>query len=437
MLKRKITEKLISWKQEKNKPCLLVKGARQVGKTFIIDEFAKKNYDNYIYINFELMPGYKEIFAKNLDFATLRMNLEITFPDQRIEKGKTLLFLDEIQSCPNARVALKTFALDGTIDVIASGSLLGLYQKEVSSLPVGYERTLELLPLDFEEFLWALGISENTIDNLREAFEGKSELPEAVVIKVQEYFQQFMLVGGMPKVVNEFIESKSLQKVRVIQNEIIDGYREDVIKYASSTDKPKILRTFDSIPEQLAKKNKKFMFSEINPEENNVGERKYSSAVLWLKDAGIVNFCYNLAEPALPLASNRHLDSYKIYMRDTGLLVSMLDADIARAILSSDIDVNEGGIVENIVAEEIYSRYKDITYFERRGKLEIDFVLDIDGVVTVAEIKSGNDKRSKSIKSIQDNYKTVKRWMKFELRDNIEVDKSGVELYPLFMVMFV
>lgn len=383
------------------------------------------------------MPRYKDIFADNLDFDTLKMKLSVEFPDAKIEKGKTILFLDEIQSCPNARVALKSFALDVTIDVIASGSLMGLYQKEVSSYPVGYERAIELLPLDFEEFLWALNVSEEIISSVREIFEKKSDLPATIANKMQEYFRQFMIVGGMPKVVSTFVESRDFQEVRVVQKEIIDSYKNDILKYASSPDRPKILKTFDSIPMQLSKKNKKFMFSEISPDDNNVGERKYGSSILWLRDAGIINYCYNLAEPALPLASNRLLNSFKIYMRDTGLLVSMLDYDIVKAIFSADIKVNEGGIVENVVAEEIYSRYEDITFFERRGKLEIDFVLNVDGVVAAVEIKSGNDRQDKSLRSVIENYKTVKRQIKFELRDDIVVDELGIKHYPLFMVMFL
>ena len=436
MLQRKITQKLQEWKREENKPCLLIKGARQVGKTFIIDHFAKENYKNYIYINFELESNYKRIFDGNLDFKTLRMQLEVAFPDIKIEKGKTLLFLDEIQSCPNARVALKTFALDGTIDVIASGSLLGLYHNEVSSYPVGYERAYELLPLDFEEFLWALGVSNDIISTLRASYENKSPLPPLISQKMQEYFQDFMLVGGMPNVVNEFLKEKSPQKVRIVQKEILESYKNDVIKYAPGATKPKILKTYESIPAQLAKKNKKFMFSDIGS-ETDAGERKYGSALLWLKDAGIINFCYNLQEPALPLASNRLLNSYKIYMRDTGLLVASLDKDIQKAILTNNYEVNQGGIIENLFAEEIYSRYEDVTFFERRGKLEIDFVVNKDGLSTAIEVKSGNDKRSKSLQSLIDNYKTVKRYQKYELRDNPGIEENGIEHYPLFMVMFI
>ena len=203
MLERKITNILLEWKKEDKKPCLLIRGARQVGKTFIIDDFAKKNYENYIYINFELTPEYKKIFDGNLDIKTLIMKLEVTFPDKNIEPNKTILFLDEIQSCPNARTALKSFALDGRIDVISSGSLLGLYYKEVTSYPVGYERVIDLYPLDFEEFLWGVGIKKDTIEYAKECFNNIKLMDEYILKQLSEQFKMYMLVGGMPNIVNE------------------------------------------------------------------------------------------------------------------------------------------------------------------------------------------------------------------------------------------
>jgi len=437
MLKRKITNTLREWKKEQDKPCLLVKGARQVGKTFVVDQFAKENYANYIYINFELMPEYKKIFDGNLDFATIRLGLEVNFPGVRIAKGQTLLFLDEIQACPNARVALKALALDGTLDVIASGSLLGLYYKEVSSYPVGYERAVELFPLDFEEFLWALGVSEGAIDELRKSFEEREALPENITEKINEYFRLYLIVGGMPGVVNKYLESNSLQNVRIEQRSIIESYKNDILKYASVPDKQKILKTFESIPTQLARKNKKFMYSEIDAGDVAPSERKYGSAIFWLKDAGIVNFCYNLREPALPLNINKNQESFKMYMRDTGLLVSMLDLEAPRAILDGKLEINEGALLENVCAEEIMSRYGDVTYFERRGKLEIDFVMDIEGAATAVELKSGKDKQAKSLKSIIENYRTVKRYIMLEQGVEIYEDEQGIEHYPLFMMMWL
>ena len=316
MLERKITNILNEWKQEKKKPCLLVRGARQVGKTFIIDDFAKKNYETYIYINFELMPEYKKIFDGNLDIKTLIMKLEVTFPEKKIIPNNTILFLDEIQACPNARTALKTFSLDGRIDVISSVSLLGLYYKEVNSYPVGYERVVDLYPLDFEEFLWGVGIKKETIELVRNCFKNKEKLDEYILEKFSEQFKMYILVGGMPNIVSKYIQTSSLNEVLTMQKAIIENYMLDVAKYATTTNKQKIMDTFNSIPIQLSKNNKKFMYSEILEDEENIGKRKYSVATEWLRDAGIINFCFNLSEPAVPLVSNIKQNCFKIYMRD-------------------------------------------------------------------------------------------------------------------------
>lgn len=337
MLKRKMTNILKQWKNEENKPCLLVRGARQVGKTYIINEFAKNDYSSYIYINFEITPEYKKIFDGNLNIETLIMKLEVTFPSIKIIPNDTIIFLDEIQSCPNARVALKTFSLDGRIDVVSSGSLLRLYYKEITSYPVGYERVVDMYPLDFEEFLWSVGIEEKHIDYAKNSFEKKEELDFFILQKLEEQFKMFMLVGGMPNVVNEYCNSKSLNSVLVKQRAIVENYLMDVVKFAETNEKQKIINTFNSIPIQLFKTNKKFIYSEIDKSVKNVGQRKFISSIEWLKDAGIINFCYNLGEPALPLISNIKLNCYKIYMRDTGLLISMLEDGTQKFILENDI----------------------------------------------------------------------------------------------------
>lgn len=437
MLKRKITTRLLEWKAEKNKPCLLVKGARQVGKTFIIDNFAKANYENYLYVNFELFPAYKSIFDGNLDIKTLLRKLEATFPQVNFEPGKTIFFFDEIQSCPNARVALKTFALDGTFDVIASGSLLGLSYKDISSYPVGYERVIELYPLDFEEFLWGAGFKVDLIELARTHFFNKTEMDKYLIDRFADQFQLFMLTGGMPKIVNTFFETNSLGKVLQMQRALIDNYLTDIAKYASATDKQKINKCFSSIPAQLAKKNKKFMFSNIDSEKVNGGARQFESSLDWLRDAGIVHFCYNLNEPALPLATNIKLDHFKVFMRDTGLLIAMLEQGVQRAILEHDFYINEGGIIENLCAAEIGTRYERVMYFDRKSRLEIDFILNIDGRAVAVEVKSGGNTKAKSLDSIIENYKTVKRYVKFEKNCNVYTDDKNIEHYPLFMIMFL
>ena len=437
MLKRKITNVLENWKKEENKQCLLIRGARQVGKTFIIEQFCKQNYESYIYINFDLTPTLKDIFNGDLDANTLIMKLEVTFPEIEIKEGRTVLFLDEIQSCPNARVALKSFAMDKRIDVIASGSILGLYYKEITSYPVGYERIVDMYPLDFEEFLWAIGIKENVISLLRKNFEEKMPIDNYLLNQLSKHFKMFLIVGGMPRIVDEYVKTKSLGKVMTLQKSIIEDYKLDVVKYAETSVRQKVLNTFDSIPAQLSKKNKKFSYVNILEDEKNIGERKYSSSIEWLKNAGIINYCYNLTEPAAPLKSNLRLDCFKLYMRDTGLLISMFESGIQKDILNDDLYINEGAILENVCAEEIQTRYDNIMYYEKKSKLEIDFILNINGVVTAVEVKKGNNKQSKSLNSIINNYKTVSRYIKFEKDTNIYVDELGIEHYPLFMIMFI
>ncbi len=436
MLKRKITKALIEWKNEENKQCLLVRGARQVGKTYIIEQFCKENYESYIYINFELSSTLKDIFNGDLDANTLIMKLEVTFPDIEIKQGKTVLFLDEIQSCPNARVALKSFAMDKRIDVIASGSLLGLYYKEITSYPVGYEKIIDMYPLDFEEFLWAVGIKENLISKMKKCFENKTPIDEYILAQLNKQFRMFLIVGGMPRIVDEYVKEKSLGKVMNLQKSMIEDYKLDVVKYAETSIRQKVLNTFDSIPSQLSKKNKKFSYVNILG-ESNIGERKYSSSIEWLKNAGIINYCYNLTEPAAPLKANLRLDCFKIYVRDTGLLMSMYEEGIQKDILDDKLYINEGAILENVCAEEIQTRYNNIMYYEKKSQLEIDFILNIDGVVTAIEVKSGNNKQSKSLNSIVNNYRTVSRYIKLEKDTNIYVDNLGIEHYPLFMIMFI
>jgi predicted AAA+ superfamily ATPase len=431
------------WKSESNKRCLLVKGARQVGKTFIINEFAKANYRNYAYINFEINKEYARIFEGNLDFKTLKMKLETAFPNVKFEAHQTIIFLDEIQSCPNARVALKSFALDGTFDVVASGSLLGLNYKQVSSYPVGYEKVIELAPLDFEEFLWGVGFSESHIALARNCFLQKQPMDEFILNRFAEQFKLYILVGGMPRVVQEFIQTGSLTSVLEFQRSILQEYFSDIAKYVTTTDKPKVSDCLLSIPMQLGKKNKKFVYADVvqNKQEAHsssaVGAKKYLGSINWLKEAGIVHYCYNLTEPALPLVSNVKLQAFKIYMRDSGLLIAALEVGTQRAILDNNLYINEGGIVENICAAELANAFERLMYFEKKSKLEVDFILNLDGQVTAIEVKSGNNKQSKSLKSILQNYHTVTRHIKLEKDTNVVVDCDGIEHYPLFMIMFI
>lgn len=437
MLKRKITEKLLEWKTKNRNSVLLLKGARQVGKTFILNDFAKKHYKEYIYINFELSKDYKMIFDGNLDYDSLITRLKISFPNIKEFNKNTLLFLDEIQSCPNARTALKTFAIENKLDVVASGSLLGLYYKDVSSFPVGYEEILTLHPLDFEEFLYANNIDSQIVESLRSNYKNISPVDDYIIYKINKLWINYLLVGGMPLCVNKFIEHNDINEILSIQHSLIEDYKNDILKYAPVTEKSKILKTFDSIAIQLSKNNKKFVWSDVDASDSHSVKRKYSSSLEWLYNAGIINFCYNLNEIASPLIGNVRQDCFKVYMKDSGLLLSQYEKGERLAVYNEDPYINKGAIIENVCAEEISTRYQEIYYFEKKSKLEIDFVLNTDGNIAAVEVKSGNNKQSKSLLSIIKNYPNVKRYIKFENNTNVYVDENKIEHYPLFMMMFL
>ena len=436
MLRRKMTDYLMKWKSTPNKNCLLVKGPRQVGKTFIIDDFARRNYGNYVYINFETMQEKKDIFKGDLDTDTLIREMSIHFPKARFVPGDTLIFMDEIQSCANARVSLKPFSLDGRFDVIASGSLLGLNYKEVSSYPVGYETRVEMRSLDFEEFLWALGMNDEIISYVSAAITERRPISDSILKKMDEYYRRYAILGGMPKVVDRFLETNSFAEAFLVQKDIIDGYTDDIVKYAPKEDKSRIKALLSSLPAQLAKENKRFRYTDTTDRKPGEGSKDYSGSLKWLYDAGIVNYCYNLTEPHAPLAANIRPDCFKVYMHDTGLLMSMMEPGAAIAVHSGDIRTNKGAIAENLTAEELSKNGIMLAYFEKDSKLEVDFVLNTDGTVTALEVKSGNNTKAKSLDSVMSEKYGVKRGIKLETT-NIYVDGKGVEHYPLFAASFL
>jgi len=435
MLRRKMTDRLIEWKNDPNKKSLLITGARQVGKTYIIEDFAKKNYGSYIYINFEKTPSLKSIFDGDRDVDTLIRKMSIRFKDAEFIPGDTLIFLDEIQSCPDARVAFKFFTMDGRYDVIGSGSLLGITHKEVSSYPVGYENEIEMYSLDFEEFLWAMGVKEDVIEYVKRSLSEKRPIDQFTLDSFNEFLRWHMIVGGMPEAVSTFKETNHFGKVLAVQRGIIKGYLEDVRKYATWLDKDLVKASIESIPSQLSKNNKKFMYTDIEGKKGVRGET-YKDGLTWLYDAGIINLCHNLSEPALPLQANRISNIFKIYLRDTGLMVAMMEDGLSEALLDGDIDVNEGAVMENMAADMLSKNEYNLTYFEKNGSLEIDFILNLNGIVSAIEVKSGVNRRAKSLNVLMSPKYNVKRGMMLETR-NIFVDEKGVEHYPMFAAAFM
>lgn len=431
MLKRKIYQSLIEWKKQTEKMCLVVKGARQVGKTFIIDKFARENYENYVYINFDENPGYKVIFDGDLDVNNLIKQISLRVPNVSLVPHKTIIFLDEIQNCPNARTALKFLALDKRFDVIASGSLLGINYKEVESFPVGYTEQLEMYSLDFEEFLWANGIEEQSILDVKEFFDKKEVVPQAMHERMMELFKEYIVVGGMPRVVNDFVKNHNFANVLKIQKAIISDYEDDIAKYADGSEKAKARACFLSIPKHLSKDYKKFRYSLVMPSGSS---RKYAGSLMWLYDAGIINFCHNLEIPQLPLEGNSKSDTFKVYMRDTGLLVAMLDEGTQEDIIDGNLGIYKGAIYENIIGDILEKKGKKLYYFEYNSTLEVDFFIRYERVITAIEVKSSGNSKSKSLETLMEKY-GVKKGIK--LAPSNYGKKGEIDIFPIYMAMFL
>jgi predicted AAA+ superfamily ATPase len=432
MLRRKMTNYLERWKSDPKKKALLIKGARQVGKTFIVDEFAKKNYESYIYINFEERPELKSIFEGNLDIRTLMHNISAQFLDVPIIPKRTMIFLDEIQSCPGARTAIRFMVRDGRFDIVASGSLLGLNYKDVSSYPAGDELTVEMYSLDFEEFLWALGVTEDMISDMRCRLNRKEQLDPFILNRFDEYFRWYMIVGGMPAAVEEFIDRHDFGRVRQVQKTILNIYKADISKYAKGVLKSRARVCLLSVPEQMGGK---FRYKDVEGMERS-GYSAYGNSLNWLVDAGIVFKCTNVSGPTLPLAFNIKYNVFKVFMSDSGILTAMMEKETVPALLRGDNFVNGGVVAENAVAGELVRKGTQMTYFERKGRLEVDFVLSIDATVTAVEVKSGNNTKAKSLDSLMSEKYGVPRGIKLE-RTNVRIDEKGVEHYPLFAAAFI
>ena len=406
MLKRKIEQRLQEWKRSPNRKPLLIKGCRQCGKTYSVLDFAKKNYKHVVYLNFFENPDYCSVFEGSLEIDNITMLLSALLGSEAVfEPGNTILVLDEIQECPDARTALKFFHLDGRYDVIGTGSLLGVrgYGKEPKSIPVGYETTIDMSPLDFEEFLWANGISEVVIDSLRKNIRGVTPVPAALHKKMHQLLLQYTVVGGMPDVVQTFVDTKRLDEVLNMQRDIVRSYEDDMIKYANQKDKSHILECFQSIPKQLSKENKKFQYSVV---KKGSTASKYAGSLQWIEDAGFISRCYNLTATELPLDGNAQDDVFKVYMRDCGLFISMLEDGTQFDVLQGNLARYKGAIFENLIADMFTKMGRKLYYFHKNSGLEVDFVIRYKGECTLVEVKasSGNTKSTKTILAHPEKY---------------------------------
>ena len=406
MLRRKINSALLTWKNDPDHKPLILKGCRQCGKTFSVLKFARENYAHVVYLNFFQDAAYASVFSGSLEVDHLIMMMSALLGPQAVfEPGKTVIVLDEIQECPEARTALKFFALDGRFDVIGTGSLLGVrgYGKAPRSVPVGYETVLDMYPLDFEEFLWANGITEAMTDLLRRCLEEEAPVPAALHERFRQLLLQYTVVGGMPAVVQLFVDTKQMGQVLQLQRDIVRSYEDDMIKYAEKRDKGRIAECFRSIPKQLSKENKKFQYAVV---KKGATAAQYAGSLQWIEDAGIISRCYNLTLPELPLDGNAIADVFKVYMKDTGLLISMLEDGTQFDVLQGDLFGYKGAIYENLAADLFAKMGRKLYYFHKDSGLEVDFVIRWRGKCTLVEVKSttGNIKSSRTILSHPEKY---------------------------------
>lgn len=429
-LRRKIDSYLEDWKKDSGHKPLVIRGSRQVGKTESIREFASKHYESVVEINFIIEPKYRNIIADGYDAESIIRNITFIDPAKRIIPGKTLIFFDEIQDFPEIATSFKSFASCGKVDMIASGSLLGINYKRIESVSVGYKTDYEMFSMDFEEFLWANGYgSDDTEDMLHHML----SIEPFSALKADRYHQLFLyfsILGGMPAVVASYIEKGSFDGSLQIQRQLLYDYREDITKYAEGLDQGRILNVFDHIPAQLAKDNKKFQISKV---ERNAKFKDYRGCIEWLANAGIINVCYALNFPELPLKGNYDDTKYKLYMADTGLLVAMLDDEAQDDLRANkNLGVYKGALYENIAAEALRKSGCGLYYYKRENStLEEDFFIRSQNSLIPVEVKASNG-YSKSLRTLieSDHYPDIRYGIKLT-GGNIGY-ANGIYTFPYF-----
>ncbi len=435
ILKRKIDNYLIEWKNSSLKMPLIIRGARQIGKTFAIRQFGKKNYKYFIEINFIEKEFYKDIFDEGYIVDNIIKKISLHDPKLVFEPNETLIFFDEIQKCPNAATSLKFFREDKRYDVICSGSLMGINYNEIESNSVGNKIDYTMRPLDFEEFLWAKGYKEEQINDLYNYMKEIKPLPESTYNIFINIFKEYMVVGGMPLVVKTFVNNNNYSGILDLQKQILLDYEEDITKYAGSLDKTKILNVYKKIPVFLGKENKKFQISKIGV---NSKSRDYIGVIDWLINAGIVNICYCMATLELPLKGNYNPDMYKLYFGDTGLLIGSLDEEAQKDLRENkNFNTYKGAIYENVVADMLVNEGYELFYYKNsNGSIEMDFFIrDTDSLIPV-EVKA-NDNSTKSLNKLIEwnTFKEIKYGIKL---GNKNIGFNGkFYTFPYFMTFLL
>lgn len=417
LLKRKVDAYLLAWKKNPDRKPLIIKGARQVGKTCSIERFARQNYASVVSINFVEQKKYRDVFNDGFEVDVLLKNISLLNPEFRFIPGDTLFFFDELQACPNCATSLKFFKLDGRFDVICSGSLMGINYREIESNSVGYKEDYEMHSMDFEEFLWAKGYSGDFVEELYRHMLHLEPFSALQMDILMDLFRDYVIIGGMPEVVATYIQNKNFSGTLGIQQQLLKDYEEDITKYVEGLDKAKVKAVYNHISTFLAKENKRFQITKI---AKNARNRDYIGCVEWLADAGVVNICYCMNQPELPLKGNYDPKLYKIYFKDTGLLIASLDEEAQEDLRANkNLGTYKGAIYENIVGDMLVKQgYQLFYYHSDKPSLEMDFfVRDADSLVPV-EVKA-NDGATASLNNLleSDKYPDVKYGIKLGYRN--------------------
>lgn len=417
LLKRKIDKYLTDWKNKPDRKPLIIKGARQIGKTRSVEWFAGQNYASVIEINFIEQTKYREIFNDGFEVDAILKNISLLNPELKFIPGDTIFFFDELQACPNCATSLKFFKLDGRFDVICSGSLMGISYNEIESNSVGYKENYEMHSMDFEEFLWAKGYNDEFTADLLSHMLDVRPLSELQMDTLMSLFRDYVIIGGMPEVVSTYVRNKNFSGTLDIQRQLLKDYEEDITKYVEGLDKAKVKAVYNHISTFLAKENKRFQITKI---ARNARNRDYMGCVEWLADAGVVNVCYCLNQPELPLKGNYDPKMYKIYFKDTGLLIASLDEEAQEDLRANrNLGTYKGAIYENIVGDMLVKQGYRLFYYHRdRPALEMDFFIrDADSLIPV-EVKA-NDGATASLNRLlnDDKYNDVKYGIKLGYRN--------------------
>ena len=412
LLKRKVDAYLLAWKKNPDRKPLIIKGARQVGKTCSIERFARQNYASVVSINFVEQKKYRDVFNDGFEVDILLKNISLLNPEFKFIPGDTLFFFDELQACPNCATSLKFFKLDGRFDVICSGSLMGINYREIESNSVGYKEDYEMHSMDFEEFLWAKGYSGDFVEELYRHMLHLEPFSALQMDILMDLFRDYVIIGGMPEVVATYIQNKNFSGTLGIQQQLLKDYEEDITKYVEGLDKAKVKAVYNHISTFLAKENKRFQITKI---AKNARNRDYIGCVEWLADAGVVNICYCMNQPELPLKGNYDPKLYKIYFKDTGLLIASLDEEAQEDLRANkNLGTYKGAIYENIVGDMLVKQgYQLFYYHSDKPSLEMDFfVRDADSLVPI-EVKA-NDSATASLNNLlrEDKYPDVKYGIK-------------------------